>query len=72
LNFEIEGDESLRKFVINSNLENKNVESFNANGSFEIINKETILDLKLNSKSSILLNSLGGEVLSNIRGFHFR
>jgi hypothetical protein len=68
LNFEIEGDESLRKFVINSNLENKNVESFNANGSFEIINKETILDLKLNSKSSILLNSLGGEVLSNIRG----
>jgi hypothetical protein len=34
LNFEIEGDESLRKFVINSNLENKNVESFNANGSF--------------------------------------
>jgi hypothetical protein len=47
LNFEIEGDESLRKFVINSNLENKNVESFNANGSFEIINKETILDLKL-------------------------
>ncbi|WP_445236417.1 translocation/assembly module TamB domain-containing protein [Flavobacterium sp. KS-LB2] len=70
LNFEIEGDESLRKFTINSNLENKNLESFNANGSFEIVNKETILDLKLKfEKFNIAtLNSLGGEVLSNIRG----
>lgn len=70
LNFEIEGDESLRKFVINSNLENKNFESFNVNGSFEIVNKETILDLKLKfEKFNIAtLNSLGGEVLSNIRG----
>lgn len=70
LNFEIAGDESLRKFTINSNLENKNLESFNANGSFEIVNKETILDLKLKfEKFNIAtLNSLGGEVLSNIRG----
>ncbi|TDE45005.1 translocation/assembly module TamB [Flavobacterium rhamnosiphilum] len=70
LNFEIEGDESLRKFAINSNLENENFESFNANGSFEIVNKETILDLKLKfEKFNIAtLNSLGGEVLSNIRG----
>lgn len=70
LNFEIAGDESLKKFTINSNLENKNLESFNANGSFEIINKETILDLKLKfEKFNIAtLNSLGGEVLSNIRG----
>ncbi|TDE28299.1 translocation/assembly module TamB [Flavobacterium ranwuense] len=70
LNFDIEGDESLRKFAINSNLENENLESFNANGSFEIVNKETILDLKLKfEKFNIAtLNSLGGEVLSNIRG----
>ncbi|MFV8269609.1 translocation/assembly module TamB domain-containing protein [Flavobacterium sp. GT2N3] len=70
LNFEIEGDESLRKFTINSNLENENFESFNANGSFQIVNKETILDLKLKfEKFNIAtLNSLGGEVLSNIRG----
>ena len=70
LNFEIEGDESLRKFIINSNLENKNFDSFNANGSFEIVNKETILDLKLKfEKFNIAtLNSLGGGVLSNIRG----
>ena len=70
LNFEIEGDESLKKFTINSNLENQNFESFNANGSFQIVNKETILDLKLKfEKFNIAtLNSLGGEVLSNIRG----
>ena len=70
LNFEIEGDENLSKFTINSNLENKNFESFNADGSFEIVNKETILDLRLKfDKFNIAtLNSLGGEVLSNIRG----
>ena len=70
LNFDIEGDENLEKFTINSNLENKHLESFKADGSFEVINKETILDLKLKfDKFNIAtLNSLGGEVLSNIRG----
>ena len=70
LNFDIEGDENLQKFTINSNLENKNLESFNAGGSFEIVNNETILDLRLKfDKFNIAsLNSLGGEVLSNIRG----
>jgi hypothetical protein len=71
LNFDIEGDESLRKFTINSNLENENVDLFKADGSFEIVNKETILDLQLKfDKFNIAtLNSLGGEVLSNIRGY---
>ena len=70
LNFDIEGDENLQKFTINSNLENKNLESFDADGSFEIVNKETVLDLKLKfDKFNIAaFNSLGGEVLSNIRG----
>ena len=70
LNFDIEGDENLEKFTINSNLENKYLESFNADGSFQVINKETILDLKLKfDKFNIAtLNSLGGEVLANIRG----
>ena len=70
LNFDIEGDENLQKFKINSNLENKNLESFDADGSLEIVNKETLLDLKLKfDKFNIAaLNSLGGDVLSNIRG----
>ena len=71
LNFDIEGDESFKKFTINSTLENENLESFNANGNFEIVDKETILDLKLKFDKFNLgtLSSLGGEVLSNIRGF---
>jgi hypothetical protein len=32
LNFNIVGDENLRKFTINSSLENENIESFNADG----------------------------------------
>ncbi|MFV8375958.1 translocation/assembly module TamB domain-containing protein [Flavobacterium sp. LB1P71] len=71
LNFSIEGDENFKKFTINSNIENENLESFNADGNFEIVNKETILDLKLKFEKFNLgtLSSLGGEVLSNIRGF---
>jgi hypothetical protein len=71
LNFNIVGDENLRKFTINSSLENENIESFNADGSFEIVNKETILDLKLKLDKFNLatLDPLGGDVISNIRGY---
>ncbi len=71
LNLDIVGDETFRKFIVNSNIENENLESFNANGSFEIVNNKTILDLKLKlDKFNLgILSSLGGDVLSNIRGF---
>ncbi|OCB69786.1 Family of unknown function [Flavobacterium glycines] len=71
LKFNIEGDQSLEKFTIDSYLNNDNLESLNANGSFEIVNKKTILDLKLTLDKFNLgvFSSLGGEVLSNIRGF---
>lgn len=70
LDFQIEGNESLKKFTINSSLDNENFESFNADGSFEIINKETFLDLRLkfDKFNLAVLSPLGGEVLSNIRG----
>jgi TamB, inner membrane protein subunit of TAM complex len=71
LNFDISGDESLRKFIVNANVKNENVESFDADGSFEIVDKKTILDLnlKLDKFNLGILGSLGGGVLSNIRGF---
>lgn len=71
LNFDISGDETFKKFTVNSSLENENVESFGANGSFEIVNDKTILDLqlKLDKFNLGILSSLGGDVLSNIRGF---
>jgi len=71
LNFDIVGDESLKKFTVNANIENENVASFGANGSFEIVDNKTILDLqlKLDKFNLGILSSLGGDVLSNIRGF---
>jgi hypothetical protein len=46
LKFDIEGPKS-GEFTINSFLENENFESFNAFGNFQIIDKETFLDMKL-------------------------
>ena len=71
LNLDIEGDDSFKKFNLNSVLENENVESFSANGEIEIVNNTTSLDLDLNLESFNLgiLSPLGGEVISNIRGF---
>ncbi|NDP27969.1 MAG: translocation/assembly module TamB, partial [Flavobacterium sp.] len=71
LNFDITGDESFKKFTVNSSIENENVASFGVNGSFEIVDKKTILDLqvKLDKFNLGILSSLGAGVLSNIRGF---
>ena len=71
LKLNIEGDQNLEKFTIDSFLENKNLESFNAKGNFKIVDKEALLDLdlKLDNFNLGILAPLGGEVLSNIRGF---
>ncbi len=71
LNFNIEGDQNLQKFTVDSYLVNENAESFNVNGNFEVVNKKTMLDLKVKLEKFNLgvLSSLGGDVLSNIRGF---
>ncbi len=71
LNLNIVGDESLKKFTLDATVETEDLKSLNANGNFEIVNKNTILDLnlKLDRFNLGLLSSLGGEVISNIRGF---
>lgn len=71
LKMDIEGDELLQKFSVNSSIENENLESFSAIGSFDIANENTYLDIDLRLRDFNLgiLNPLGGEVLSNIRGF---
>ncbi|MFH6995980.1 translocation/assembly module TamB domain-containing protein [Flavobacterium sp. FlaQc-48] len=70
LNFDISGDESFKKFTINSSIQNGFTESFRANGTFAIENKETFLDLnlKLEGFNLAILGTVGGDVLSNIRG----
>ncbi|CAN1555532.1 Translocation and assembly module TamB [Flavobacteriaceae bacterium] len=71
LNFDIKGDENLKKFTLYSTIENKDSESFSADGNFEIVNKETLFDLNLKFDKFNLatLSSLGGDVISNIRGY---
>ncbi|MFH7004863.1 translocation/assembly module TamB domain-containing protein [Flavobacterium bizetiae] len=70
LKFDISGDESFKKFTINSSIQNGFTESFRANGTFAIENKETFLDLnlKLEGFNLATLGTVGGDVLSNVRG----
>ncbi|MEP6806305.1 MAG: translocation/assembly module TamB domain-containing protein [Flavobacterium sp.] len=70
LNFDISGDESFKKFTINSSIQNGFTESFRANGTFAVENKETFLDLnlKLEGFNLATLGTIGGNVLSNVRG----
>jgi hypothetical protein len=71
LNLDVNGDESFRNFTINSSLENNNLESLHTTGSFEMLNDKIALDLnlKLDKFNLGILSSLGGDVLSNIRGY---
>lgn len=71
LNLDIEGDETLRKFHIASNLENENVDSFIADGDIEIVDNQTFLDVDLSfDKFNLgILSKIGGDVITNIRGF---
>ena len=71
MNLDIQGDETLRKFHLNSNLENQNVEAFSANGDIQIIDNKTLLDIDLNFDKFNLgvLGKIGGNVITNIRGF---
>ncbi|HWS60857.1 MAG TPA: translocation/assembly module TamB domain-containing protein, partial [Flavobacterium sp.] len=71
LNFDITGDETFKKFAVNSSLKNEKEESLGLDGSFEIVENKTILDLelKLDKFNLGILGPLGGDVISNIRGF---
>ena len=71
MNLDIQGDETLRKFNLNSNLENQNVEAFSADGNIQIVNDKTLLDISLNFDKFNLgvLGKIGGDVITNIRGF---
>lgn len=71
MDLDIEGDESLQKFHISSNLENQNVESFTADGDISIIDNKTALDVDLSFDNFNLgvLGKIGGDVITNIRGF---
>ena len=67
----IEGDENFKSFQIDSEIENENLKSFKATGGLKIVDEQTLLDLNVNFQRFNLgiLSNLGGDVISNIRGF---
>ncbi len=71
MNIDVEGDNSFRKFTVDAVLENQDVESFLAQGTFAVENKETIMDvdMRFNDLNLAAFSALGGNVISNIRGF---
>ncbi len=71
LNLDIKGNNDFSRFEIDSKIQNENIKSFSADGDLEIVNNETLLDLNLNfDKFNLgILSNLGGDILSNIRGF---
>jgi hypothetical protein len=68
---DIVGDNDFRKFKLNSSLTNENVESFLVEGNFAIENNQTVLDLdvRLNKFNLAAFSPLGGDVISDIKGF---
>jgi len=71
LNLDIRGDDTFRKFYVNSELVNPEFESFNAVGDFTVESNRTVADLDLRFDRFNLgsLSSLGGEILTDIKGF---
>ncbi len=71
LTVDVEGDPSFSTFNVNSSLYNRNLQSFNAQGKVAVNAGKTNLDLDVNFDSFNIgiLSSIGGDVLSNIRGF---
>lgn len=67
---EAQGDQTLKKFGINSYLYKDEQEYFSAEGDLEIINKETFanFDLRLTNFNIAPFSNFGGDVITNIRG----
>lgn len=70
LDLDVVGDDSFKNFRVNSVLKNQGIESFSADGNVYIEGKKNLLDLnlRLNDFNLAILDPLGGDVLTNIRG----
>lgn len=70
LEVEVKGDDTFRKFLVNTTLTHNDLESLNITGNLEVVNKETQMDLdfRLNDFNIGAFSSFGGDVISNIRG----
>lgn len=70
LNLDITGNEDLKTFAVNSIIKNQNLESFITEGNISLEGEKTYmdLDLKLNDFNIGAFSTMGGDVISNIRG----
>lgn len=71
LDLKVTGDNSFRKFNVNSTIQNEDLESFYLRGNVEVVNKQSLLSLETGfSKFNIgAFGPLLGSVFSNVRGF---
>jgi len=71
LNLNIEGNESLTDYDINAQLVNDGLESLKAKGMINVDQESPYIDMdvQLNKLNLSAFSPMGGEVLSNIRGF---
>lgn len=71
MNLSIKGDDDLQNFLIQSNIENNNVNHFNAAGKLSIADNHTNIDLDMDFDRFNLgiLSTIGGSTISNIKGF---
>lgn len=71
LNLGIIGNENLSKYMVDANLINDQIESLNITGDIDVVDKKPTANLKafLNEFNLEAFSPLGGEVISNIRGF---
>lgn len=70
LKLDIEGVEGLKQFNVNASLSNESAQLFLVEGNFKIENKKTRLDLdlKFDKFNLAAISSLGGTVITDIRG----
>jgi hypothetical protein len=70
LDLDITGNTDLNSFDIISTIENKNLESFKLQGNLSNLNGENVMDLnvRLDKFNIGAFSTIGGEVISNIRG----
>jgi hypothetical protein len=71
LNLNITGNSDLTKYNIKSSLVNNNVNSFTADGSLDVSESDSYINLDVQFKEFNLggFSPFGGDVISNIRGF---
>ncbi|MEO2061584.1 MAG: translocation/assembly module TamB domain-containing protein [Christiangramia sp.] len=71
LDLNVEGNENLTRYSVNARLHNKDVESMSALGYINVPGDEPVIDLEVNMNrlNMAIFSPLGGDVLSNIRGF---